>query len=213
MKLIDDIRIFKERLSLNYTWVFYLIMYIVMTTLLAIWGYPYLPEMDSPLMNYAIHQVAYNLLYAEVLVIGIIVIMKCSNRSMEIRMKEKALKIAGFVNVYNEPPTLLSIESKGRCVIYHLYSTMIPLQDYLKKKDILQNAWGVEIRDMNYGKTFRHIDIKAVVTSIPDLILWDDSFISNKDFELKLGQGDFEEISIDLDQYPHVLLASGTGGG
>ena len=119
------------------------------------------------------------------------------------------------------PRAVLVIESEDTtyAVTYAFLSVcLLPVEEYIRRKDALENAWNIIIRKIEYNeqKSRRHIIIKAIKSYdvYPEKIPWKDSYLSNKDFLIKLGRNDFdEEVTIDISHLPHVLLAAGTGGG
>jgi len=67
----------------------------------------------------------------------------------------------------------------------------------------------------NAKSTKQIIKLHTVPTEqgIEDNLLWDDSFIQEKDFVLCIGKGLLEYVKINLNKYPHALIAGVTGSG
>lgn len=213
-KQFSNFRICKERLKQKYTWVFPTVAYLISVAFVTFKLQTYLPEFDMAVLDKGIEILLY-VGSVVLLSIGLWLILRNANYPLEARTKENDLWEVGVVNVYGEPPSVVKIEKKGQGFIYHLFSVYLSIDEYEKNKSKIENAWNVEIRDIAYGDDQRHIVIKAVESRISraEKIYWEDNFLSDDDFIIKLGQGDFDEVGVDLAHLPHILLASGTGGG
>lgn len=206
--------VLQERMKENKKWIARVIFFIVIMIVAFCLCNAYLDEIKLHwLKNVAV--IASNIAMVCATVLGTKMIIKKSVRSKEIKDKETALEMVGFVNVYGEAPPILNIEKKGFGTIYHLSSMYMPLTEYERNVDKIQNAWNVDVRKVSYEVDKQHVQIKTVDSQMiyPSKIYWKDEFLSDDDFVIKLGQGDFDEVSVNLDFLPHVLLASETGGG
>lgn len=91
----------------------------------------------------------------------------------------------------------------------------ISRDDYKEHQSKLEVALNLNIIEICKGKGVRHVLIKAIPgkNEQPHIIPWDNSYLSDKDFELVLGQTPFGVETIDLATTPHLLYGGGSGSG
>lgn len=65
------------------------------------------------------------------------------------------------------------------------------------------------------GKKRNRIILKTVSgdVQIPWAVYWNDEFFSHKDFEIVLGKSLIEDVKVDLNKIPHILIGGSTGSG
>ena len=147
--------------------------------------------------------------------IGICFIVKLIGTPIKSKKIEKSLNNIGFTDNSGDIPMLLSLKKSKNGVILEFYSKTIPLSEYEKRKEKIETALNLKIISINIGKDMRHVIIKAVNSSNEknDIICWNDKYLSDKDFELVLGESDFQIESVDIAVTPHILIGGGTGSG
>ncbi len=147
--------------------------------------------------------------------VGICFIVKIIGTPIKSKKIEKALLNIGFIDNSGDSPMLLSQKKSKNGTILEFYSKMIPLSEYEKHKEKIETALNLKIISISRGKDVRHVIIKAInsLTGNEDIIYWNDKYLSEKDFELVLGESYFEIESIDITVTPHILIGGGTGSG
>lgn len=149
------------------------------------------------------------------LLIGICYIVKLIGTPIKAKKIEKSLNNIGFTDNSGDVPILLSQKKNKNGIILEFYSKTLPLSEYEKYKEKIETALNLKIISINMGKDMRHVIIKAVNSSNEknDIICWNDKYLSDKDFELVLGESDFQIESVDIAVTPHILIGGGTGSG
>lgn len=152
---------------------------------------------------------------AEIMIIGIIGIIQMLGRPLSSKKVEGELVNVGFVDNEGESPLLLSVNKDNKGFIYEFYSPRIAFYRYEDHRADIETALNIKIIDIKVGKDMQHVIIKAIKGNRgkQDLIMWSDSYLSNKDFELVIGESYFGTESIDISTTPHVLIGGGSGSG
>lgn len=151
----------------------------------------------------------------EVAVAGVCAIMSLAGTPLGANRIEKELARAGFTDEAGESPMLLSYRKDGKIVALEFFSRQIPLVEYEKHSGQLETVLNMKILSFEMGRDMRHIVIKAIAASIDnrEMLPWQDSYLSNKDFDLVLGEGYFGAESVDIAVTPHLLIGGGSGSG
>ena len=86
---------------------------------------------------------------------------------------------------------------------------------YRQNREHLETVLNMKIISFEMGRDMRHTVIKAIAAPIDNrnMLPWQDSYLSSKDFELVLGEGYFGAESIDIATTPHLLIGGGSGSG
>lgn len=121
----------------------------------------------------------------------------------------------GFVSTVGETPLLM--EKKIENGIYYLTFRnvgSIPLSKWQDKREYIESALNLNITDIS-EKGKKTIVVTAVSGNIvlSDFILWDDSYLSNENFELVLGESYAGPLIVNLANIPHILIGGSTGSG
>lgn len=152
---------------------------------------------------------------AETIIVGVIGIMQMLGKPLASNKVEGKLMDVGFVDNEGESPLLLSVNKDNKGFIYEFYSPRIAFYRYEDHRADIETALNIKIIDIKAGKDMQHVIIKAIKGNRgkQDLILWSDSYLSNKDFELVIGESYFGTESIDISTTPHALIGGGSGSG
>lgn len=128
---------------------------------------------------------------------------------------ERSLLNIKFNDCIGNVPELLSVTKEEEIVIFEFYSSTVPQSKYLDFKDELETALNLQILAIEQGKDKRHVLIKSISTKcrLPDIAEWDDSYLSQEEFELLIGISQFGKESIDINLTPHILSGGGSGSG
>lgn len=151
----------------------------------------------------------------EMALIGEFGIITLVGKPIKTKETEKALADVGIIDKAGNSPMLLSRRKNNNGIVLEFYSTRIPLAEYEKHKEEIETALNIKIVSLDIGKDMRHVIIKAVSSfnDKNDIICWNDKYLSNKDFEIILGESYFGTESIDISVTPHILIGGGSGSG
>lgn len=131
-------------------------------------------------------------------------------------INERLLR-TGLINHAGETPLLVSksFNKQTGATIMEFESNGIPLCDWEKSKENIEAILNVYIVDMRQGKRRNRIVLKTVSgdIQIPWRVDWEDNYLIHKDFELVLGCGLLEDITVDLNKIPYILIGGSTGSG
>ncbi|WP_324825088.1 FtsK/SpoIIIE domain-containing protein [Sinanaerobacter sp. ZZT-01] len=136
-------------------------------------------------------------------------------KSEDFEQKFAQIKFCGKDGSY---PKFKEKEKKedGKKVIYSFFSPSIELQVWETRKTELENVLDCNILKIeNAKKSKQVVRLHAVPAeiAISENLPWSDDYIKEKDWLLCLGQGLLDEAVIDLNKYPHALIAGVTGSG
>lgn len=152
---------------------------------------------------------------AEIAVVGVCAIMSLAGTPLGATRIEKELTKAGFADETGESPMLLSRRSSGKGIALEFFSTQIPLAKYEENKLLLETVLNIKILSFEMGRDMRHTVIKALSLPLSNskILPWQDCYLSDKDFELVLGEGYFGIERIDISLTPHLLIGGSSGSG
>lgn len=151
----------------------------------------------------------------EMAVIGTCVIASLIGMPYRATRTEKELAAAGFADETGASPMLLSRRSSGKGIALEFFSTQIPLAKYEENKLLLETVLNIKILSFEMGRDMRHAVIKALSLPLSNskILPWQDCYLSDKDFELILGEGYFGIERIDISLTPHLLIGGSSGSG
>ena len=151
----------------------------------------------------------------EMAVIGTCVITSLIGMPYRATRTEKELAAAGFADETGASPMLLSRRSSGKGIALEFFSTQIPLAKYEENKLLLETVLNIKILSFEMGRDMRHTVIKALSLPLSNskILPWQDCYLSDKDFELILGEGYFGIERIDISLTPHLLIGGSSGSG
>ena len=151
----------------------------------------------------------------EMAVIGTCVIASLIGMPYRATRTEKELAAAGFTDETGASPMLLSRRSSGKGIALEFFSTQIPLAKYEENKLLLETVLNIKILSFEMGRDMRHTVIKALSLPLSNskILPWQDCYLSDKDFELILGEGYFGIERIDISLTPHLLIGGSSGSG
>ncbi len=127
-------------------------------------------------------------------------------------------KSIGLVNKSGMTPRLYReriSKDNPRIIVLTVRANSVSLGDFEGKRAAVEAALNCTIVNMEYGKDHREVIISAIHGSakLPDMLPWTKEKLSPKDFALSLGESLLGEVTVNLADYPHLLIGGATGSG
>ena len=170
-------------------------------------------ELLSPIMEYAMrHSVrAY-------LTVGGILLLVLAFYPLGRKWTEESLKSIGLINKAGMAPTLIRKKTdveNSNVTVWTFRNNSIPLKTWEDKRAEIETTLGVTIARMTYGKGNQRVILYTILaeSALPDLLPWQDNYLSSKSFVLMLGQSYTGPVSVNLADIPHILIGGSTGSG
>ena len=134
------------------------------------------------------------------------------------RAAKDQLQCIGLVNYAGMPPDLLRKyrdKDNPRITVWEFQNQSIPLQEWDKKRLAIETALGITIVKLAYAKGKSRVLVYAVSAGddLPEVMKWQDSYLSPKSFVLVLGESYTGPVTVNLAHIPHILLGGSTGSG
>ena len=134
------------------------------------------------------------------------------------RAAHDQLQSIGLINHAGMAPTLLRKrreENKPNVVVWEFQNQSIPLTAWEDKRAAIEAALDVSIVKMTYGKGKSRVLVYAVPAqvSLPEVLPWQDEYLSPESFVLVLGESLLGPVTVNLANIPHILLGGSTGSG
>lgn len=128
------------------------------------------------------------------------------------------LQSIGLVNHAGMAPTLLRKrrdKNNRHVVVWEFQNQSIPLTAWEDKRAAIEAALDVSIVKMTYGKGKSRVLVYAVPAqvSLPEVLPWQDEYLSPESFVLVLGESLLGPVTVNLANIPHILLGGSTGSG
>ena len=128
------------------------------------------------------------------------------------------LQSIGLVNHAGMAPTLLRKRrdrDNRRVRVWEFQNQSIPLTAWEDKRAAIEAALDVSIVKMTYGKGKSRVLVYAVPAqvSLPEVLPWQDEYLSPESFVLVLGESLLGPVTVNLANIPHILLGGSTGSG
>lgn len=149
-----------------------------------------------------------------ILVVFVIYVFNLSGL-MESNLIIIAFQKINLTNHKNETPILISKEMAKNQIVYLFNTVGIPFETFEKKKADLENALNVSIFKMELGSNMQEVYIYAYEGKyeLPDKVILPAEYMSDNNPVLHFGTNGFQDYSMNLNIYPHVLLGGSTGSG
>lgn len=151
----------------------------------------------------------------EIAVIGICVILIALGTPLHTKKVKMQLSESNIGNLLKDIPILTDYAKKGKITVYEFFSKIITLSKYREHQGDLEVALNIQIESIEQGRNKQYVLIKGVSAKnkFPDMVKWDNSYLSEKDYELVLGVSLTKREIIEINTIPHILLGGGTGSG
>jgi S-DNA-T family DNA segregation ATPase FtsK/SpoIIIE len=91
----------------------------------------------------------------------------------------------------------------------------MPLPEWDRQQAKIETALNVNQTNVKQGSDKQRILLYTVSgrCNLPAILHWKDEYLSEKDFELVLGESLFDKETVNLAKIPHILLGGSTGSG
>ena len=134
------------------------------------------------------------------------------------RAAKDQLQCIGLINHAGLPPDLLRKrrdKDNPRVTVWEFRNQSIPLQEWEKKRLAIETALGITIVKLAYAKGKSRVLVYAVSAGddLPEVMKWQDSYLSLDSFVLVLGESYTGPVTVNLAHIPHILLGGSTGSG
>lgn len=148
------------------------------------------------------------------IILGIIIVFLIGGNPKELRVNNLMRKTK-LRNKHDESPLLMDYKEDDGVITMEFFSEGIPIDKWLDEKTSIESALNMEIVKIAPKKGKMTIEVVGVSAnnSLPNMIYWDPSCISNKDDIINLGVGFCGVVSMSLNKIPHILIGGSTGSG
>lgn len=128
------------------------------------------------------------------------------------RAAKDQLQCIGLVNHAGMPPDLLRKrrdKDNARVTVWEFRNQSIPLQEWEKKRLAIETALGLIIVKLAYAKGKSRVLVYAVPAGddLPEVLKWEDSYLSSKSFVLVLGESYTGPVTVNLAHIPTFCWA------
>ena len=170
-------------------------------------------ELISPVAEFAAKNIFFTYLLVAGIAVTILIFIPIGKRSVQ-----DQLKSIGLINHSEAVPELKSKrkdKKNPRITIWEFTSQGIPLKVWKDKKEAIETALDITIVKMKNGSGKSRVLLHAVpaISDLPDIIEWNDKYLSQQSFVLNLGESFTGPVTVDLARVPHILLGGATGSG
>lgn len=111
-------------------------------------------------------------------------------------------------------PCYLYEERQNVYATLFAFNSLITLNEWLKKKDILEKILNVKIIAIKQDKDdMRITQLIIELKPLPNMIEWQDIYINRRKDSLVIGHSYNGIVELNLDMHPHALICGETGSG
>ena len=170
-------------------------------------------EFISPMAEFVAKNIFATYLIGGGIAVTILMLLPLGKRTVQ-----EQLRSVGLVNHSDEAPELkrrTKDKANPRISIWEFTSQGIPLKVWKDKQAAIETALDITIVNIKNGSGKSRVLLYAVpaISDLPDMIQWNDKYISRQSFVLSLGESFTGPVTVDLAKVPHILLGGSTGSG
>ena len=170
-------------------------------------------ELISPVAVFAANNIFAAYLIAAGIAVSILILTPLGKRAVQ-----DQLKSVGLVNHSDEVPELKrksKDKQNPRISVWEFSSRGIPLKVWQDKQAAIETVLDVTIVNMKYGSGKSRVLLYTVParTDLPEMIEWNNKYLSPQSFILTIGESFTGPVTVDLVKVPHILLGGSTGSG
>lgn len=170
-------------------------------------------DLISPVAEFAVKNIFVTYLLVAGIVVTILIFFPIGKKSVQ-----EQLRSIGLVNHADAVPELkkkYKDKQNSRISVWEFTSQGIPLKVWEDKKAAIETVLDITIVNMKYGTGKSRILLYTVParTDLPEVIDWNDKYLSQQSFILTLGESFTGPVTVDLVKVPHILLGGSTGSG
>lgn len=145
-------------------------------------------------------------------ILGLIFGVKISDQKAWAEQYQKIFETIKLISMDNYAPVLVK-EIQNEYVIALVFYSKIPLEEWKKKKDLLEvylnsRIIKIDTADENNNLTCVYIEKEQ----LPKILYWNDSYMTS-DSKLTLGRCHLSTTTFDLNVNAHTFIAGETGSG
>lgn len=170
-------------------------------------------ELISPVAEFAVNNIFTTYLIVAGITISILIFIPIGKRSVQ-----EQLRSIGLVNHSDAVPELKrksKDQQNPNISVWEFTSQGIPLKIWQDKQAAIETVLDITIVNMKYGAGKSRVLLYTVParTDLPEVIDWNDKYLSSQPFILTLGESFTGPVTVDLVKVPHILLGGSTGSG
>ena len=170
-------------------------------------------EFISPMAEFAAKNIFATYLIGGGIAVTILILLPIGKRTVQ-----EQLRSVGLVNHSDEAPELkrrTKDKANPRISIWEFTSQGIPLKVWKDKQAAIETALDITIVNIKNGSGKSRVLLYAVpaISDLPEMIHWNDKYLSKQSFVLNLGESFTGPVTVDLAKVPHILLGGSTGSG
>ena len=170
-------------------------------------------EFISPMAEFAAKNIFTTYLIGGGIAVTILILLPLGKRTVQ-----EQLRSVGLVNHSDEAPELkrrTKDRADPRISIWEFTSQGIPLKVWKDKQAAIETVLDITIVNIKNGSGKSRVLLYAVpaISDLPDMIQWNDKYLSRQSFVLSLGESFTGPVTVDLAKVPHILLGGSTGSG
>lgn len=169
---------------------------------------PKIMELETPIY------IKWLLYYVLLCMPGIYLFVLGSLQGQSQQKYDQIFKDIGFAGKDGKYPYFCGANNEGKKQIL-IFKSNIPLPDWKSAKARLETALDCNILKMEYGNSKKLVKLTVLPADfkIPEMISWNDTYCSDKNGTITIGQSALDSISFNLNRVPHALVAGETGSG
>ena len=170
-------------------------------------------ELISPIAEFVVKNIFATYLIVAGIAVTILILTPIGKRSVQDQLK--SIGLANHAEAVPELKHKRKDMQNPKITIWEFTSLGIPLKVWKDKQAAIETALDITIVKMKNGSGKSRVLIHAVpaVSDLPDMIKWNDKYLSQQSFILNLGESFTGPVTVDLARVPHILLGGATGSG